>query len=129
MRREKSLGSRVAVALAALALAVQASLPLFLALALHIDSGDALTIEGPPSASVAADRAAAAPAPLLHAHHHCACPTCQILAAAQSSPLASHPILSPPHPAPNALIALEPAPFLPASFPSSYQARAPPMAG
>ncbi len=129
MRREKSLGSRVAVALATLALAVQASLPLLLALALHIDSGDALTIESSPTASVAADRAAAAPALLLDAHHHCTCPTCQILAAAQSFPLASHPILAPPHPAPNALIALESAPLLPVSFPSSYQARAPPRAG
>jgi hypothetical protein len=129
MRRGKSFGGRAAIALAALALAVQASLPLLLAVELRVDAADALAMESPPPASAAADRAAAATATPLDPDHHCTCPTCQILAAAQSFPLASHPILAVPQPTPGALIALESAPPPPAPFPSSHQARAPPVAG
>jgi hypothetical protein len=129
MRRAEFFGCRGGVALAALALAVQASLPLLLALALHIEAGDALAIESVPAASRIADRVPADTAKPLAPGHHCTCPICQILAAGQSFPLASHPILPLPHAAPNALIALESAPLLPVSLPSSYQARAPPVVG
>jgi hypothetical protein len=129
MPARKSLGGRAAIALAALALAVQASLPLLLAVELSVDAADALAIELRQAASATGDRVAARTQDSLDSGHHCTCPVCQILAAGQSFPLASHPILTLPHFAPNALIALESAPLLPVSLPSSYQARAPPVAG
>ena len=129
MRRGKSLGGRAAVALAALALAVQASLPLLLALELHVDSDDALVMWSSPAATATADRAAADVANPLGPRHQCTCPICQILAVSQLFALVAHPILTVPHPVPSALIALESAPLLPVSFSSSYQARAPPVAG
>jgi hypothetical protein len=129
MRARKSFGGRAAVALATLALAVQASLPLLLAVELSVDAAAGLAIELPQATSAAGDRAAASTGNSLDSGHHCTCPVCQILAAGQSFPLAPHPILPLPYLAPNALIALESAPLLPVSLPSSYQARAPPVAG
>lgn len=129
MHRKKYFGGRGAVALAALALAVQASLPMFLAVELHVHAVHALAIELPQTVSAAVDHVAAGKANSLDPHHHCTCPVCQILAAGQLFPLASQQTLGLPHTPPNALIALESAPLLPVSLPSSYQARAPPFAG
>ena len=129
MRRKKYFGGRGAVALAALALAVQVSLPLLLAHELHVHAAQALATELPQAASGAVHHVVAVNANPLNPHHHCTCPVCQILAAGQLFPLASHPILALPYTPPNALIALESAPPLPVSLPSSYQARAPPVEG
>lgn len=128
MGRRQSLGDRGAFALAALALAVQVSLPLLLAIALHIDSHGPPTFENAPTASAAADQSPDAANPLAPGHH-CSCPVCEILAVSQCFALVAHPVLTVLQPAPHTLIALESAPLLPVSFPSSYQARAPPLAG
>ena len=129
MRRAKSFGRRAGVAIAALALAVQASLPLLLAIELHLDTADVLAMESPSAATTASDRTVADGASPRDPDHHCTCPICQILAAGQSAALVAPPIVAMPPPAPSALIAFDSASPPPASFPSSYQARAPPVAG
>lgn len=128
MRRRKSLRHRAAVAFAAFALAVQAALPLLVALQLHVDPHDARATGTPTVATASANLAVADAANPHPPGHGCSCPICEILAAGQWFALVSPPILSLPYPAPSALIALESAPLFPVSFPSSYQARAPPVA-
>jgi hypothetical protein len=130
MRQSRLFEGRIAVMLAALALAVQVSLPLFVVLALHLDSDDARAMQNAPAMATVANQTVAETAISHGAGHHCTCPICQILAAGgQSCAVASHPILAVAHRAPNALITFAPAPLFPVSFPSSYQARAPPLAG
>jgi hypothetical protein len=128
MRRGKSFRDRAAVALAASALAVQAALPLLVALQLHVDPHDPSAMAAPAAATASANLAVADAANPHPPGHGCTCPICEILAVSQFFALVSQPILTLPYQAPGTQIALRSAPLFPVSFPSSYQARAPPVA-